>query len=176
MTTKYSLSSRILHWSMAAIILTLLGLGIFMTEFLSKEAPNRMMVYDLHKSLGVLVLILIFLRIVNRLIHKAPPLPQTFPKWEKILAHLGHSGLYFLMILTPLSGYLMSNSFGYPVKFFGLEMPFLVEKDFEIGKIFSETHELSSYTLLGLVALHIIAAFKHRFEKNPEHDVLKRMI
>jgi cytochrome b561 len=51
------------------------------------------------------------------------------PKYEQILAHLGHFGLYVLMILVPLSGYLMSNSFGFPVHLFAIELPFLVEQN-----------------------------------------------
>lgn len=176
MIKKYALSSRIIHWVMALIIFTLLALGIYMAEFMSKEAPNRMMVYDLHKSLGVLALIFIFIRIVNRFIKKAPALPDTMPKYEQILSHLGHFGLYILMIIVPLSGYLMSNSFGFPVKFFSLQTPFLVKTNFELGKVFAKTHELAAYGLLALVTLHVLAVIKHRFFDRPENDVLKRMI
>ena len=174
--SKYSLTSRILHWSMAALILFLLGLGIYMTDFLPKDAPNRMEVYDLHKSFGALVLVLIFIRIINRFIFKAPALPATLVKWEKIAAHLGHAGLYLLMIAVPLSGYLMSNSFGYPVHFFGIELPFLIEKNLELGGFFAEAHEISAFSLLGLVAIHVLGALKHRFFDKPENDVLKRML
>lgn len=173
---KYSISSRIIHWLMAIIILGLLGMGIYMTEFLSKEAPNRMDVYNLHKSFGVIALILVFIRIINRFIYKSPALPASMPKAEIILAQLAHLGLYLLMIVVPLSGYLMSNSFGYPAMFFGHELPFLVERNFEYGKFFSEAHELSAYGLLGLVALHVLGALKHRFFDKPENDVLKRML
>jgi cytochrome b561 len=91
---KYALSSRIIHWLMSVIIIALLGLGIYMTEFLSKEASNKMDIYNLHKSLGVVVLILIFLRIINRLVKSTPKIPETIAKSERILAHLGHFGLY----------------------------------------------------------------------------------
>lgn len=173
---KYPLSSRILHWLMAAIILCLLGLGIYMKEFLPKDAVNRLQIYDLHKSFGVIVLILITIRILNRLIKNAPALPESMPKWEQLLAHLGHLGLYALMVVVPLSGYLMSNSFGFPVKLFGIELPFLIEKNFDHGKIFSEAHEISAYSLLALITLHILAALKHRFFDRAENDVLKRML
>jgi cytochrome b561 len=173
---KYSLSSRIIHWLMAAIIIFLLGLGIYMTEFLPKDAPNHLEVYLLHKSFGALALILIFVRIINRLFNKAPELPKTLSKLEKNLSHLGHFGLYILMILVPVSGYLMSNSFGYPVHLFSLELPFLVSENFELGKIFAEAHEISAYSLLALVVIHILAVIKHRFFDKPENDVLKRMI
>lgn len=173
---KYALSSRIIHWLMAAIILFLLGLGIYMTEILPKDAVNHLQVYELHKSLGVLVLILLFVRIINRIVKKAPPLPNTMPKYEQILAHLGHIGLYVLMFVVPISGFLMSNSFGFAVKFFSIELPMLIGTDFERGKLFAEAHELSAYALLGLVAVHVGAVIKHRFFDKPEHDVLKRMI
>ena len=175
-TSKYALSSRILHWLMALLILALLGLGIYMTEFLSKEAPNRMEIYSLHKSLGVLALILAFIRIVNRFLKPAPKLPDAIAKFERIAANLGHVGLYLLMLLVPLSGYLMSNSYGFPVHLFSIEMPFLVQRNMEMAGFFSEVHEISAYSLLGLVALHVLGALKHRFLEAPENDVLKRMI
>lgn len=173
---KYSLSSRILHWSMAAIIIFLLWLGIYMSHFLSKEATNRMDFYNLHKSLGVLILALIFVRIINRFIKKPPALPNSLPKWEIFAAQITHFLLYLSMILIPLSGYLMSNSFGYAVKFFGIKLPFLVKTNFDLGKIFSEIHELAAYSLIGLIVFHIAGALKHRFFDKKENDVLNRMI
>lgn len=173
---KYPLSSRILHWLIALIILTVLGLGIYMTKFLPMENPNHLQIYELHKSLGVSVLILVFIRIVNRFVKKAPSLPSTMPRWEVALAHLGHFGLYVLMVAVPLSGYLMSNSYGFPVHLFGIEMPFLITTNPALGNLFAEAHELLAYTLIALVVLHILAVIKHRFFDIPEHDVLKRML
>lgn len=173
---KYPLSSRIIHWLMAAIILFLLGLGIYMTDFLPKDAPNHLEIYSLHKSFGALALILVIVRICNRLIYKAPQLPATLKKYEQILSHLGHFGLYFLMICVPLSGYLMSNSFGYPVHLFSIELPMLVATNFELGKFFAEAHEVCAFSLFGLIAIHILAVIKHRFFDKPENNVFKRMI
>lgn len=147
-----------------------------MTDFLPKDAPNHLEVYSLHKSFGVIALIFIFIRIINRFVFKAPALPQTLKKSEQILSHLGHFGLYVLMLCVPLSGYLMSNSFGFPVHLFSIELPFLVATNFELGKIFSEAHELLAFGLLGLVGIHVLAVIKHRFFDKPENDVLKRMI
>ena len=161
---------------MAARVLFMLALGIYMTEIMLKDAPNHLEVYNLHKSFGVMVLILVVIRIINRLIYKAPPLPGGLLKWEKIASHLGHFGLYVLMIFVPLSGYLMSNFFGFPVHFFQIEMPFLVERNFELGRLFSELHQLLAYLLLALVIIHVLAVIKHRFFDKPENDVLQRMI
>jgi len=173
---KYALTSRILHWVMAVLIIFLLGLGIFMTDFLSKESTNRLDVYNLHKSLGVLVLILVFLRIINRLLTRTPALPFAISALEKKLAKFGHLALYFLMFLTPFSGYLMSSFAGYPVKFFAIELPNFFEANFEIAHFFAETHELSAFSLLGLIVIHILAVIRHRFFDKPGNDVLNRMI
>lgn len=174
---KYQISSRILHWIMAAIIIFLLALGIYMADFLPKDAPNRMEFYNLHKSFGVLALILIIVRIINRAVFTPPSLPETINKLEQKLAYLAHILLYLLMVLVPLSGYLMSNSFGYPVNLFGFKMPFLIEKNADLGKIFHETHEIAPYILIIVLLLHIAGVIKHRyFDKNKENDVLKRMV
>lgn len=173
---KYALSSRLIHWLMAALILFLLGLGIYMAHFLSKEAPNRLDIYNFHKTLGALVLGLILVRIVNRFIFKAPALPATMPKYEIILANLGHFALYILMIAVPLSGYLMSNLFGYPVHFFGTNLPNLVEANPELGMKIHDSHWIFAYILAAVIALHVAAVIKHKFFDKAENDVLKRMV
>lgn len=176
MTPKYHIFSRILHWFMALLIFTLLGLGIYMAHFLPEDAANKFQIFDLHKSLGVVVLIFIFVRIVNRFIHPAPALPQDLPQIEKFASHAVHIALYALMILVPLSGYLMSNSYGFPVHLFSITMPNLMAANPQIGKYFAEAHEIFAYSLLAAVGLHFAGALKHRFFDKPENDVLNRMI
>lgn len=173
---KYSLSSRAIHWIMALLLLSMLGLGVYMVDFLPKDASNRSSIYSLHKSLGVIALMLIGIRIINRFFKKPPALPKTMFKIEKLLAHLCHIALYILMIIAPISGYLMSNSFGYSVHLFSIEMPFLIEKNFELGALFSKVHQISTYAIIALVALHILAIIKHRFFDKAQNDILKRMI
>ncbi len=173
---KYSLSSRILHWIIAVLIIFMIGLGIYMTEFLSKESSNRLEIYSLHKSIGVLLIILVFMRFINRFINKPPKLPESISKLDRTLAGFGHIALYAFMIIVPISGYLMSNSYGYPVHFFSIEMPFLVGKNFENAALFSKIHYYAGYTILALVIIHILAVIKHRFFDKAENDVLKRMI
>ena len=173
---KYALTSRILHWVMAILIIFLLGLGIFMSDFLSEESPNRMEVYNLHKSLGVLVLILLFLRVINRLLTHTPPLPFAISALEKKLAKFGHLALYFLMFTTPFSGYLMSSFAGYPVKFFSFELPNFFQANFQFAGFFAEAHEVSAYSLLTVIIIHILAVIRHRFFDKLGNDVLNRMI
>jgi len=173
---KYALTSRILHWVMAILIIFSLGLGIYMTDFIDNESSNRLEVYNLHKSLGMVVLILVFLRIINRLLTRTPPPPFAISALEKKLAKFGHFALYFLMVTTPLSGYLMSSFAGYPVKLFAIEIPSIFEANFQIAGFFTEAHELSAFSLLGFLVIHILAVIRHRFFDKPGNDVLNRMI
>lgn len=177
MTEKYHISSRIIHWIMALIILGLLALGFYIEFFLDSSNPNRGQFYALHKSFGVIALIFIFIRVFNRLLHNAPKLPETIKKSEQNLAKIIQFSLYIMMFIMPISGYLMSNSFGYDVYLFSLKMPTLIEKNYELGKIFSKTHGYCAYLLVLALILHISGAMKHRFfDKNKNNDVLKRII
>ena len=173
---KYHISIRILHWLMAIIIIALLAVGFYMTNGLSKEAPYRMTIYNLHKSLGVTILTLIALRIFFRLSRPIPLLPDSMPKVIQKLAHSTHFLLYLLMILMPLSGYLMSNSYGFPVYLFGLKMPILVERNMDMAQFFAEAHGYLGFILVGVLVLHIAGVIKHRFFDKNENDILSRMI
>lgn len=173
---KYHPWVRIIHWLMALIIILLLAVGFYMTNWLDKESVNRMIIYNIHKSFGALVLFLVVARIFIRLSKPIPPLPNSISVFVKKIAHLVHILLYGLMIFMPLSGYLMSNSFGYPVHLFGLPLPMLVEKNIEMGKFFAETHKILGFTFVAVLGLHIAGVVKHRFFDRSENDVLKRMI
>ena len=80
------------------------------------------------------------------------------------------------MFLTPLSGYLMSNYYGYPVKLFGMELPILVETNFDLAKNFSELHEIFAFSLLGLIVVHLLAVIKHHFIGANKFPIIKRML
>jgi len=161
---------------MAALILPTILLGIYMTDYLPKDAQNRMQIYGLHKSIGIIILILFFIRVINRLIKKAPALPNEIPAFDKVLSKIAHFAMYCLMLVVPLSGYLMSNSFGYPVFLFSLEMPKIAELNIEAAKVFSEIHEITAFTILGVVSVHIAAVAKHRFFDKSRVNLLKRML
>ncbi len=172
---KYHLTTRVLHWLMALIILGMVGVGFYMTG-LEKNNPLRSDLTNLHKSFGVLVLLLLTLRIAARLKFKAPRLPKTLKKPEAILAKSVQILLYGFMLVIPISGYLMSNGFGYGVKFFGVSLPKIIAKNIEFGKLMHELHEILPYVMLAIIALHLLGALKHRFFDKPENDVLGRMV
>lgn len=173
----YGLISKLLHWLIALMILTLIAVGIYMTG-LDKEDPTRGQIYSLHKAFGVTVLGLAVLRILWVRLSQPPELPAGLQDWEKTLSKLVKGLMYLLMLAVPLAGYLLSNSAGKPVSYFGLfELPAVVGKNSDWAEVFGEVHEIFAFVLLGLVGLHLAGALKHRFlDKRPDVDVLKRML
>jgi cytochrome b561 len=112
--------SRILHWTMAAMILVMLFIGIGMVGSVSEY--HRLV--SIHKPLGILVLILVAIRLVNRLLNPPPPLPSGMPGWQRLAAHGSHVVLYALMFVVPLVGWAMLSAARYPIVLYGpLQLP-----------------------------------------------------
>lgn len=150
---KYHFSIRVLHWLMALIIIAMLAIGFLM---------NTPQLYGVHKSFGVVILVLFFVRIIARNITKVPALPEKIAKRERNIAKLGHYAFYVLFLAMPISGWLMSNWAGHPVKLFGLELFYLVEENKPYGKIANQMHEIFAYILIIIISLHVLGFLKHK--------------
>lgn len=163
--------TKFLHWSMALLIVGLLAMGLLL-----EDVPQawKGTAYGLHKSFGVVVLVLAVVRVLWWLGQTKPQLVATLPAWMKPFINAGHNVLYAFMVLMPLSGILMSNAAGYPVAVFGVELPMLVGKNPEVGKVFHEVHEIAGKLLIALVALHVAAAWVHH--RILRDDTLTRML
>jgi cytochrome b561 len=175
--TRYSTPSRALHWISAILIIALVAVGLWMTG-LADEDPSRRTVYNLHKSIGVLTLILLIARLLWLRLAPAPALPAAFSAKEKRLITGLQTLLYGLMLLVPFSGYLMSTAKGYPVPFFGLfNLPALIGKSETVAGFAHAMHELSGYLILAIVLVHAAGAIKHRLgDRDGPTDVLARML
>ena len=174
---RYGLVSRFLHWVMALLIFAMIGLGAYMTD-LAKEDPLRAQLYSMHKAVGVTLLGLAIIRILWILVSRPPVMPAALQRWEVVLAKSTVGLLYLLMLVTPIAGYLMTNTGGNPISYFGLfELPALMGENHDLHELLEEVHEVLAFTILALAILHIAGALKHRFiDKDPGADVLKRML
>jgi cytochrome b561 len=177
MPDRYGFVSKLLHWTMAVMIIALVVVGLYMTG-LEKEDPSRVNIYAMHKSMGTLALFLLIARVAWLRITPAPALPRTFSDMEKRIMNGTRSLLYLFMALLPITGYTLSVAGGHPVSFFGLlDLPTLFEKNKALAGLAHETHELLAYAILALVVLHIAGAVKHRLlNAGGEADVLQRML
>ncbi len=173
MTEKYPLTIRLLHWLMALLIIGLLIVGFVMSS-LPNGDPMHGTLVSLHKSFGITVLALALVRLVLRLTLALPPLPESIPRRERLLAHLGHWRSYGFMVAMPLSGYLMSASYGLPVKCLGILVPRAVSIDKARGEQAWDIHSYGAYALVIMLLLHVGAVLLHYLRERV--NLLKRML
>jgi cytochrome b561 len=158
---RYTSTAVALHWLLVAALVAQIGFGWFL-EVVPRGTPARTIYVNLHKSTGMIIGLLILMRLGWRLTHPAPPLPSTMPAWERVAAKWSHVLLYMCMIVMPLSGYVASNFSKYGVNFFNaVKMsPWGVE-DETIYRAFNTTHVVTSYLLVTLIVVHVLAALRH---------------
>jgi cytochrome b561 len=171
-STRYDPVAQLLHWGMALAMIALWIVGQTLESL--PKGPLRSDIIGMHKSVGVLVLVLAVVRLGWRFLHPAPALPATMNAREMLAARLGHAALYGLMILMPIDGILLSQSGGRAVAMFGLPLPTLVEKSEPLHELFEAGHGLMGWVLALVLVVHVAAALHHHFRL--KDDVLRRML
>jgi cytochrome b561/polyisoprenoid-binding protein YceI len=180
---RYNAVAMIIHWLTALTVIGLLVVGNIMAD-LPRTDPNKLDLYNLHKSFGITILLLTVIRLGWRLTHKPPSLPDAMPNWEKRAAHAAHWVFYLLLLGVPLLGWIMVSAAprSVPTFLFGvLEWPhisFLADMELdqkkELKEVFEDLHAAAAYTMAGLIVLHIGAALRHRLLL--KDNVLQRML
>lgn len=158
---RYGATAQGLHWAMAALIVAAWALGLIAAEM--PRGPDKGFWMGVHKSLGVMVVMLTFVRAAWRLANPPPPSPDSATPAMRLAAHGAHLALYALMILLPVSGVILSQANGRGVEFWGLfALPTLIQPDKELAKTMEEAHEVMANLILALVFLHAAAALFHQ--------------
>lgn len=175
--TTYAWPIVALHWLMSVSFIAMLASGLIMVQENLLPDQMRWTFYGLHKASGIVLLCAFIVRLAMRLKFGMPSWPKSMPKFDKVAAHWGHKILYVLMLIIPLTGWLMSSYAQYKpnIDMFGLfKWPhFPVEKNHDIADMLSGLHEFFAFVLIGVVMLHVAAVVKH-FVVDKE-NVLKRM-
>ena len=150
----YAPLSKLLHWLIAGVVLSMLSLGFFMSSLPADIQPS---VYTLHKSFGLTVLALMMLRIAAISYYGRPNSPASFAWWKKVLARTIQSCLYALLLIMPLSGWVMSTASGRAPHYFGLfslPMPGIAVNDV-LSNQADLMHCVLAWVLLVIVSLHL---------------------
>ncbi|MBL6750453.1 MAG: cytochrome b [Nevskia sp.] len=157
---RFVLPARLLHWTMAAMILGMLFVGVTMVSTVG-AAHGALLAW--HKPLGIAVLLLALARIAVRAIYRPPPLPADLPAWQRRAASLSHLLLYLLMVAMPLIGWAMLSAGGYPVQIFGrLRLPPIAPHDLRWYSRLHAAHAVLAGLFFATVLLHLAAALFHR--------------
>jgi len=164
--------ARSIHWLTVLLVAMLFGFGLYMTRLDYSEW--KVQVYSWHEWTGLTVFVLTGVRLAWRLTHPPPPLPPS--AWiEQLAAHATHAILYALMLVLPVLGFLGSNAFGFPVKWFGLvELPDPIGKDETLGEALLLAHAWLGWLMGAALLLHTGAALFHHFVRRD--PILGRML
>jgi cytochrome b561 len=171
--SQYGWPVIVFHWLMAALVIGLIVVGLYMTRLPISAAKLKF--YGWHKEFGITVLILVMLRFGWRMINVTPLLPDTLPLWQKFGAHAVHWALYFFMIAMPITGWLLTSASGLAPSFFGLfVLPTLIAPHDEWRHTLALIHTWLGYGLIATIAAHVGAALKHHFIN--KDDIFRRML
>ena len=170
---RYTGVAIALHWLLALAIIGMLGVGLWMTGL--KPSPTKIEVYTWHKWIGLSILALAAVRLVWRAYHPPPLYAASIPVWQLRVATSTHRLMYLLLFAMPFTGWLQNSAAGFPLTWFGLfKVPALVGRDKDMFAFWQQTHEVLAWTLIALIALHVLAALKHHF--GDRDDTLRRML
>ena len=154
----FNILARSLHWLMAVMILAMLFIGAAMMTSLH----HRIWLIDLHRPLGVAILLLALVRLVNRLLSRTPPLPADLHVWQVFAAKASHWMLYGLMLAMPLLGWAQLSAAGLPIVMFsGVNLPAIAPNSPALYAWCHDAHSLLAKLLFAVVLVHISAALVH---------------
>lgn len=170
---RYSTVSLVLHWLIAALVVTQI---VLIAAHEATEGSISREYVNLHKSVGLSILVLTLIRLGWRIANPAIPLPEATPTWQKLVARGTHVLFYVFLIAMPLVGWAASSAAGRDILWFGLfQWPALpIGGGRETAGQLMDLHELAAKLLIALVVLHILGALKHHFIDRD--NVLHRML
>jgi cytochrome b561 len=167
---QFAAFSRLLHWTMAAMVLAMLCIGVTMVASLA----DYHVLVSIHRPLGIAILILIVVRFVNRQLTSLPPFPATMSRAERLAATASELTMYGLMFVLPLVGWAMLSAARYPIVLYGpLHLPFILPHNAMLYSVLRKTHTILAYLFLLPFLAHFGAILFHTLIVRD--GILKRM-
>lgn len=152
--------AKCLHWTVALLVLAQFALGWAAVSW--RLSPFKLDLFVWHKSIGVVILVLMVLRVTWRLANPVPDLPDAIAPWERRAARLGHILLYAMLFAMPLSGWVVNSAANIPFRiFWQVPLPGIVEPDQALARLAARVHLALFIGLSLLLMLHVGAALRH---------------
>jgi cytochrome b561 len=170
---SYTATHKLLHWLIAFLVIAAVIMGIAMVNVGRGTVQN--VLFDLHRSVGALVLALAGIRLVWRLLHPVPPPVPGLAPLQALAARAVHVALYVLLFAMPLLGWAGTSAFGAKIMVFGLfELPPILARDRALSATLLGIHGWTGFAFAGLFTLHAAAALHHHFIRGDA--TLRRML
>jgi cytochrome b561 len=161
-TSRYGSLSIGIHWLMLLLFIVVYAC-IELRVVYPKGSDLREALKTWHFMTGMLVFVLVWLRLAARFSGPAPDIQPEPSGWQQVSAKLLHLALYALMIVMPLTGWLVLSASGKPIPFFGLHLPALIGENKDLAKTIKEIHETIGTVGYYLIGLHTLAALHHHY-------------
>ncbi|MDB5945322.1 MAG: putative cytochrome [Ramlibacter sp.] len=156
---RYGRPAITLHWLLAVLMIGMTGLGWYMMTI--EKQPQGPWYFDLHRSIGLVVFVLVLLRVLWRLGHRPAPLPAAVPRWQVTLSSITQYLLYACMVVMPVTGFVGSSYSKAGVRFFGMALPVWAVPSRATAAWFFSVHSITVWILVGLIVLHAAGGLKH---------------
>ncbi|EQD41400.1 cytochrome B561, partial [mine drainage metagenome] len=161
---NWGVMAKAFHWSVATLIFVQLALGWLSVAW--PLTPTKLYLFIWHKSLGIVILLLVVMRLIWRLFNPRPQFPVTMPRWERVAAETVHGLLYAVLIILPISGWFLNSAAGVPFRVFGwMRLPALLAPSRPLTGIMIGIHILLGWVLISLLVIHILAVVRHHWLK-----------
>jgi cytochrome b561 len=160
-TPRYGRAAAWLHWGIGLALLAQIAFGFLMDDLAPRGTPARAAVINLHKSIGIVLGVLIVARLAWRLAHAPPPWPGSMSALQQRAAGLGHRALYVCMVVLPLSGYVGSNFSKHGIRFFGVTLAPWGPDWPAAYSFFGGVHVAAAFVFSALILGHVALALKH---------------
>ena len=158
--TRFTAPQRLLHWLMAICILSMLFIGVGMVSTIT---TRYLTLVQIHKPLGIAILVLVLIRLALRFIYGAPALPADMPEPMKLAAISSMYLLYALMIGMPLIGWGMLSAAAYPIVLFGgVHLPPIAPVSPSLHTLLWHAHYYLAFAFFGLILMHVSAILFHK--------------
>lgn len=161
----YNRTARWFHGIVAFVVLGLvIPAGIWIRYFEPADQAFKMQLYNLHESLGLVVFVLTLARLTWRWMYPPPVWPLATPAWVRLASGFSHASLYVLLLLMPITGFLATNAWGFPlVVFEWIPIPSPLSKDELLARALSYTHWCGAVSMGVILCAHLLGAVYHRF-------------
>ena len=168
---RYGAVAQLLHWLVVLGFVVQFALAYYMQSL--PNAPFKIEMYNLHKSIGLTILAIAVVRLSWRWLNPVPTLPAGRPRWEHLASRASHIALYMLLFAQPVTGLIQVLYSRFPSVIWGWKLP-RISQDAAMSDAFGAIHDYLQWAIIALVVIHAAAALRHHFVLRD--DVLRRML
>ena len=161
---SYNTVSKWFHWITVGLLAVALPMGFVIKHI---KDSDKMPFYAIHESAGVTILLVVVARLLWRLQHPPPPLPESIPRAMRTAAAVNHWLLYAALMVQPILGFIATNAWGFPLRgqtaYLGfIDLPKVMEKNVPLAEAVQAAHNVLGISIVVLLVLHIGAAIFHQ--------------